>query len=158
LAAAAQPAYLRGFEPLTAGFVAVPFNDLGALQDAVTPDGCAVMLEPVQGEGGIHLASAEYLRGVRRVCTERDLLLIVDEVQTGIGRTGRLFACEHFGVLPDILTLAKGLGGGVPIGAMLAGGGARGLRLPGARSTGERGQAQPPPAGPAADHYAGRRG
>src|SRR5438876_9238622 len=77
------------------------------------------MLEPGQGEGGIHLASAEYLRGVRRVCTERDLVLIVDEVQTGIGRTGRLFAYEHFGVLPDILTLAKGLGGGVPIGETL---------------------------------------
>src|SRR5207247_1137166 len=82
-------------------------------------------------EGGIHLASVEYLRGVRRVCTERDLLLIVDEVQTGIGRTGRLFAYEHFGVLPDILTLAKGLGGGVPIGAMLAGGDAAEVFAPG---------------------------
>src|SRR5207247_5271175 len=126
LAAAAQPAYQRGFEPLPAGFVAVPFNDLGALQDGVTPDGCAVMLEAVEGEGGIHVASAEYLRGVRRVCTDRDLLLIVDEVQTGNGRTGRLFAYEHFGVLPDILTLAKGLGGGVPISATLARGGAGG--------------------------------
>src|SRR5256886_6284762 len=131
LAATAQPVYQRGFEPLPAGFVAVPFNDLGALQDAVTADVCAVMLEPVQGEGGIHLASVEYLRGVRRVCTERDLLLIVDEVQTGIGRTGRLFAYEYFGVLPDILTLAKGLGGGVPIGAMLAGGGAAEGVVPG---------------------------
>src|SRR5207247_1065471 len=81
--------------------------------------------------GGIHVASAEYLRGVRRVCTDRDLLLIVDEVQTGIGRTGRLFAYEHFGVLPDILTLAKGLGGGVPIGAMLAGGDAAEVFVPG---------------------------
>src|SRR5438132_11853194 len=78
LAATAQPVYQRGFEPLPAGFVAVPFNDLGALQDAVTPDVCAVMLEPVQGEGGIHVASAEYLRGVRRVRADRDLLLIVD--------------------------------------------------------------------------------
>src|SRR5256884_3730559 len=130
-AATAQPAYQRGFEPLPAGFVARPFNDLGALQDAVTADVCAVMLEPVQGEGGIHLASVEYLRGVRRVCTERDLLLIVDQVQAGIGRTGRLFAYEHFGVLPDILTLAKGLGGGVPIGAMLAGGDAAEVFVPG---------------------------
>ena len=121
LAATAQPQYQHGFEPLPAGFVAVPFNDLNALRGATTGETCAVMLEPVQGEGGIHLASADYLQGVRRFCTERGLLLIFDEVQTGIGRTGRLFAYEHFGILPDVLTLAKGLGGGVPIGAMLAG-------------------------------------
>ena len=121
LAATAQPKYQKGFEPLPAGFVAVPFNDLGALKDVITEDVCAVMLEPVQGEGGIHAAAEAYLRGVRQVCTERGLLLIADEVQTGIGRTGRLFAYEHFGILPDVVTLAKGLGGGVPIGAMLAG-------------------------------------
>jgi len=121
LAATAQPKYHHGFEPLPAGFVAVPFNDLNALRRATTGEVCAVMLEPVQGEGGIHMASADYLQGVRRFCTERGLLLILDEVQTGIGRTGRLFAYEHFGILPDVLTLAKGLGGGVPIGAMLAG-------------------------------------
>src|SRR3989441_4304698 len=120
LAATAQPKYQHGFEPLPAGFVAVPFNDLKALRRATTGEVCAVMLEPVQGEGGIHMASADYLQGVRRFCTERGLLLILDEVQTGIGRTGRLFAYEHFGILPDVLTLAKGLGG-VPIGAMLAG-------------------------------------
>jgi len=121
LAATAQPKYHHGFEPLPAGFVAVPFNDLNALRLATTGEVCAVMLEPVQGEGGIHMASADYLQGVRRFCTELGLLLILDEVQTGIGRTGRLFAYEHFGILPDVLTLAKGLGGGVPIGAMLAG-------------------------------------
>src|SRR3989442_119734 len=121
LAATAQPRSRHGFTPVPAGFVAVPFNDLNALRGDTTGEVCAVMLEPVQGEGGIHTASADYLQGVRWFCTERGLLLIFDEVQTGIGRTGRLFAYEHFGILPDVLTLAKGLGGGVPIGAMLAG-------------------------------------
>jgi len=120
LAATAQPKYQQPFEPLPPGFVAVPFNDLAALEAAAGPSTCAVMLEPVQGEGGVHPASPEYLRGVRRLCDARGLVLILDEVQTGIGRTGRLFAYEHYGIAPDILTLAKGLGGGVPIGAMLA--------------------------------------
>lgn len=120
LAATAQPKYQKGFEPLPAGFVAVPFNDLAALERAMTSATCAVMLEPVQGEGGVHVASVDYLRGVRRLCDERGVMLVFDEIQTGIGRTGRLFAYEHFDVIPDILTLAKGLGGGVPIGATLA--------------------------------------
>lgn len=120
LAATAQPKYQQGFEPLPPGFVPVPLNDLDALNRAAGAAACAVMIEPVQGEGGIRVASAEYLRGVRRLCDERGLLLIFDEVQTGIGRTGRLFAYEHFGVVPDVIALAKGLGGGVPIGAMLA--------------------------------------
>jgi predicted acetylornithine/succinylornithine family transaminase len=120
LAATAQPKYQQAFEPLPAGFHAVPFNDLRALEDAITETTCAVMLEPVQGEGGIYPASPDYLRGVRRVCDARGVLLIFDEVQTGIGRTGHLFAYEHYGVVPDLLTLAKGLGGGVPIGALLA--------------------------------------
>ena len=120
LAATAQPKYQHAFEPLPAGFHAVPFNDLQALEGAITDATCAVMLEPIQGEGGIHPASPDYLRGVRKVCDARGLLLILDEVQTGIGRTGRLFAYEHYGVVPDVITLAKGLGGGVPIGAMLA--------------------------------------
>lgn len=120
LAATAQPKYQQGFEPLPPGFVSVPFNDLGALEAAAGPASCAVMLEPVQGEGGVTPAAPDYLRGVRRLCDARGLLLILDEVQTGIGRTGRLFAYEHYGIAPDILTLAKGLGGGVPIGAMLA--------------------------------------
>lgn len=120
LAATAQPKYQQGFEPLPPGFVTVPFNDLEALRGAITPTTCAVMLEPIQGEGGIHPAAPEYLQGVRRLCDEYGLLLILDEVQTGIGRTGKLFAYEHHGITPDIATLAKGLGGGVPIGAMLA--------------------------------------
>lgn len=120
LAATAQPKYQQAFQPLPAGFHAVPFNDLGALERAITEKTCAVMLEPIQGEGGINPASRAYLRGVREVCDDRGLLLIFDEVQTGIGRTGRLFAYEHFDVVPDAVTLAKGLGGGVPIGALLA--------------------------------------
>ncbi len=120
LAATAQPKYQQGFEPLPTGFVTVPFNDLAALRGAITPKTCAVMLEPVQGEGGVHPATPEYLQGVRRLCDERGLVLVLDEIQTGIGRTGKLFAYEHFGIEPDVLTLAKALGGGVPIGAMLA--------------------------------------
>ena len=120
LAATAQPRYQQGFEPLPAGFVTVPFNDVGATRAAIASSTCAVMLEPVQGEGGIRFATPEYLQAVRRLCDEHGLVLILDEVQTGIGRTGKLFAYEHFGIEPDLLTLAKGLGGGVPIGVMLA--------------------------------------
>src|SRR6266849_5008319 len=109
LAATAQPKYQHAFEPLPAGFHAVPFNDLQALEGAITDATCAVMLEPIQGEGGIHPASPDYLRGVRKVCDARGLLLMLDEVETGIGRTGRLFADEHYGVVPDVITLAKGL-------------------------------------------------
>ncbi len=120
LAATAQPKYQQGFEPLPAGFVTVPFNDIETMRAAVSASTCAVMLEPVQGEGGVIPAELGYLQGVRQLCDDRKLLLILDEVQTGIGRTGKLFAYEHFGIEPDILTLAKALGGGVPIGAMLA--------------------------------------
>jgi predicted acetylornithine/succinylornithine family transaminase len=120
LSATMQPKYQQPFGPLVPGFVAVPFNDLDALPGATTANTVAVMLEPVQGEGGIVPASLEYLRSVREWCDARNLLLIFDEVQTGIGRTGRLFAYEHSGVEPDVITLAKGLGGGVPVGAVLA--------------------------------------
>jgi acetylornithine/N-succinyldiaminopimelate aminotransferase len=120
LAATAQPKYHKGFEPLPPGFVTVPWDDAGALEGAVTPRTCAIMLEPIQGEGGLRFPSAGYLEQVRRLCDERGLVLILDEIQTGMGRTGRLFAYEHFGLEPDILTLAKALGGGVPIGAVLA--------------------------------------
>ncbi|HEV8354582.1 MAG TPA: acetylornithine transaminase [bacterium] len=120
LAATAQPKYQEGFAPLPVGFIPVPLNDLHALRAAVTPQTCAVLLEPVQGEGGVQAANPEYLQGVRALCDETGLLLILDEIQTGVGRTGRLFAYEHAGIAPDIMTLAKGLGGGVPIGAMLA--------------------------------------
>ena len=120
LAATAQPKYQQDFQPLPPGFVTVPFNDIQALRSAITADTAAVMLEVVQGEGGYHFAAPEYLTGVRALCDERGLLLILDEIQTGLGRTGRWFAYEHFDITPDIVTLAKGLGGGVPIGALLA--------------------------------------
>jgi acetylornithine/succinyldiaminopimelate/putrescine aminotransferase len=98
----------------------VPFNDIDALASAITEHTCAVMLEPIQGEGGVILPVAGYLQKVRELCDEKKLLLIFDEVQTGMGRTGKLFAYEHYAIVPDIMSLAKGLGGGVPIGAMLA--------------------------------------
>ncbi len=120
LSATTNPKYHEGFEPLVPGFVEVPFNDLGAVERALTPRTAAVMMEPIQGEGGINPASDEFLRGLRRLCDDRKLLLVLDEIQTGFGRTGRWFAYQHTGVVPDIVTLAKGLGGGVPIGALVA--------------------------------------
>ncbi|MDR7419424.1 MAG: acetylornithine transaminase [Armatimonadota bacterium] len=119
LSATMQPKYQAPFGPLVPGFVAVPYNDLDALPAATTARTAAVLLEPIQGEGGVVPASLEYVRSVREWCDARDLLLIFDEIQTGIGRTGRLFAYEHYGIEPDVITLAKGLGGGVPIGAVL---------------------------------------
>lgn len=118
--ATGQPKYHAGFEPLPAGFRYVPLNDLEALRAAITDTTAAVLLEPVQGEGGIHPCTPEYLQGVRALCDQHGLLLILDEVQTGVGRTGTFLAAEQLGVKADICTLAKGLGGGVPIGAMLA--------------------------------------
>ncbi|MBI3328048.1 MAG: acetylornithine transaminase [Nitrospinae bacterium] len=120
LSATAQTKYHKGFEPLLDGFAYAPFNDVPALARLITPKTCAIMLEPVQGEGGVHVPSLDYLKGVRELCDARHVLLIYDEVQCGIGRTGDLFAHEHEGVPPDIMTLAKSLAGGVPIGAMLA--------------------------------------
>ena len=120
LAATGQPKYHRNFEPLPPGFRHVPYNDLHALEAALTPRTVAVMLEPIQGEGGVVPADVEYLKAVRELCTEKNVLLILDEVQTGVGRTGAMFAFEKYGVKPDILTLAKGLGGGFPIAALLA--------------------------------------
>jgi acetylornithine/N-succinyldiaminopimelate aminotransferase len=98
----------------------VPFDDIKALKEAVTKNTCAILLEPIQGEGGVRVPNQNYLGQVRELCNEHNILLIFDEVQTGMGRTGKLFAYEHYGVTPDIMTIAKGLGGGVPIGAMLA--------------------------------------
>lgn len=102
------------------GFAYSPFNDFEALASLVSEKTAAIMLEPIQGEGGVHVANEDYLKNVRDLCRERDILLIFDEVQTGMGRTGTLFAYEQLGVEPDIMTLAKGLGGGMPIGACLA--------------------------------------
>lgn len=120
LSATGQEKIKDGFDPLVPGFKHVPFNDADAVYKAVSSKTCAIILEPVQGEGGIIMPSADYLKQVRKICDEHKLLLIFDEIQTGMGRTGRLFAYEHYGVEPDIITLAKGLGGGVAIGAVLA--------------------------------------
>lgn len=120
LAATGQPQKQETFQPLPSGFRQVAFADLEALAVALDDRVCAVLLEAVQGEGGVQPAPAEYLRDVRRLCDEREVLLIVDEVQTGLGRTGRWFAFEHAGIAPDIVTLAKALGNGMPIGACWA--------------------------------------
>lgn len=120
LSATGQDKIRAGFEPVLGGFDFVPFNDVQALRNAITPDTCAVMLEPIQGEGGVRCPEADYLRSVREICDEAGILLIFDEIQTGIGRTGQWFAYEHSGVKPDIMSLAKALGNGLPIGAMLA--------------------------------------
>lgn len=114
-----QPKYTEGFEPLPPGITHVPFNDLAAADAAIADDVCAVIVEPVQGEGGVLPAERDYLQGLRRLCDERGALLVFDEVQCGMGRTGTLFAHEAYGVTPDILTSAKALGNGFPIGAML---------------------------------------
>ncbi len=120
LSATGQSKVQAGFEPLLPGFRHVLFNDLAEVDKAMSRNTAAVLLELVQGEGGVHVADRSYLAGLRELCRQREVLLIFDEIQTGMGRTGTLFAYEQFGVSPDIMTLAKGLGGGVPIGACLA--------------------------------------
>lgn len=120
IAAGGQQKYIDGFGPKVDGFDQVPFGDLEALKAAITPETAALMIEPIQGEGGLRVVSHEWLRTLRALCDEHGLLLIMDEVQTGIGRTGKLFAHEWSGVTPDILSSAKGLGGGFPVGACLA--------------------------------------
>ncbi len=120
LSATGQEKIRKGFDPVLEGFDFVPFNDLDALREAVGQDTAAVLLEPIQGEGGVRCPDPGYLEGVRELCDRAGALLIFDEIQTGVGRTGALFAHEHFGVEPDIMTLAKALGNGLPIGAMLA--------------------------------------
>lgn len=118
--ATGQNKYKEPFTPLPEGFSTVPFNDLKALKEAVTDNTAAIMLEPIQGEGGIYPADQDYLEGVRELCDQKDILLIFDEVQCGMGRTGELFAYQNYGIEADIITLAKALGGGVPIGAFMA--------------------------------------
>jgi predicted acetylornithine/succinylornithine family transaminase len=120
LSATGQDKFWKGFEPLLPGFIFVPFNDLAALEKATEVGACAVLLEPIQGEGGVCLPGPGFLTGVRQLCDKKGLLLVLDEVQTGLGRTGRLFAHEHYGVQPDIMTLAKALANGLPMGALLA--------------------------------------
>lgn len=120
LSATMVPRYHEGFGPLLPGFVEVPFNDLPAVERAITPRTAAVLMEPIQGEGGINPVDDGYLRGLRALCDARGVWLVLDEVQTGFGRTGRWFAYQHAGIVPDVVTLAKGMGGGVPIGAVVA--------------------------------------
>jgi len=120
LSATGQEKIRKGFEPILEGFDHIPFNDIDALQKNIGPSTCAVLLEPIQGEGGVRCPDPDYLKAVRRLCDETEVLLIFDEIQTGMGRTGKFFAYEHFGIEPDIMTLAKALANGLPIGAMLA--------------------------------------
>ncbi len=120
LSATGQDKIKKGFEPVLEGFDHIPFNDIEALRKSIGPSTCAVLLEPIQGEGGVRCPDPDYLKAVRRLCDETGILLIFDEIQTGMGRTGKLFAYEHFGIEPDIMTLAKALANGLPIGAMLA--------------------------------------
>ena len=121
LSATFNKKYREGFEPLLPGVSHVSYNNIEALEKAVNEETAAVILEVVQGEGGLYPASAEYIQAARRICDERGALLIIDEIQTGFGRTGKMFAIQHFGVMPDLLTCAKSLAGGVPMGAVLIG-------------------------------------
>ena len=121
LSATYNKKYRDGFEPLVPGFTHVAYNNIEALDKAINEETAAVILEVVQGEGGVYPATAEFIQAARRICDERGALLIVDEIQTGFGRTGKLFAIQHFGVTPDLLTCAKSLAGGVPMGAVLIG-------------------------------------
>ncbi|MBW1728465.1 MAG: aspartate aminotransferase family protein, partial [Deltaproteobacteria bacterium] len=120
LSATGQDKIKQGFEPVLEGFDYVPFNEISTLRKKIGPSTCAVLVEPIQGEGGVRCPDPEYLKAVRQTCDETGTLLIFDEIQTGMGRTGKLFAYEHFGIAPDIMTLAKALANGLPIGAMLA--------------------------------------
>ena len=119
IAATGQDKVKKGFEPIPEGFVHIPFNDIEALKEAITDKTAAVMLELIQGEGGINVASPGYVRELRRICDREKILMIVDEVQTGMGRTGHYFAYQAYGIEPDVMTLAKALGGGVAIGAFI---------------------------------------
>ena len=120
ITATGQAKYQKGFEPLPAGFKTVPFNDIKALENAINDTTAGIMLELIQGEGGINVAEEDYVSAIRKICNDKDIILIFDEVQTGMGRTGKMFSFEHYGIEPDIMTLAKSLGGGLPIGAMVA--------------------------------------
>jgi acetylornithine/N-succinyldiaminopimelate aminotransferase len=119
VAATGQPKYQQGFEPLTPGFKHVPFGDLAAVEKAIGPNTGAILVEPIQGEGGVKLAPPGFLKALRKLCDDKKLLLLIDEVQTGFGRTGKVFAFQHEGIIPDGFSLAKSLGNGLPIGAMV---------------------------------------
>jgi len=119
LAATGQKRYQDGFQPMPEGFKQVKYNDITALEQAITDKSVAVMLELIQGEGGVNIAERDFVLALRKICDEKNLLLIIDEVQTGIGRTGKMFCYQHYGITPDVMTLAKALGGGLPIGVMI---------------------------------------
>ncbi|MBF0521871.1 MAG: aspartate aminotransferase family protein [Candidatus Omnitrophica bacterium] len=121
LTATGQEKYQKGFAPLLEGFKTIAFNDINALKAAVTDKTIAIMFEPVQGEGGINIADKDYVKEIRTLCDQKNILLIFDEVQTGMGRTGEMFAFKHYGITPDLMVLAKALGGGLPIGALVVG-------------------------------------
>ncbi|PAF29538.1 aspartate aminotransferase family protein [Paenibacillus sp. 7516] len=135
LTATGQDKVKEGFLPLPAGFVTVPLHDIAALEAAIGPKTAAIMLEMVQAEGGVYPVEPEFVKHVRKLCDEQGLLLIVDEVQTGMGRTGKLFAHEHYGIEPDVFTVAKGIGSGFPVGAMLGKGFLRDAFTPGSHAT-----------------------
>jgi len=135
LSATGQSKFWQGFDPLLPGFSFVPFNNLDAVANAVDDTVCAVMLEPIQGEGGVCLPSPDYLPGLRQLCDDKGLLLILDEIQTGLGRTGTLFAQENFGITPDVMTLAKALANGLPMGALLATAEVAGAFVPGTHAS-----------------------
>ncbi|WP_086933536.1 acetylornithine transaminase [Agarilytica rhodophyticola] len=131
LTATGNPKVKQGFAPLLSGFTHVPYNNLAAVKEVANANTVAVMVEPVQGEGGVHVPDEDYLKDLRSLCDQNNWLLIIDEIQTGNGRTGKYFACQHSNVLPDVLTTAKGLGNGVPIGACLVQGAATDILQPG---------------------------
>ena len=135
LSATGQEKYHQGFQPLVPGFRMAPFDDLAALERSVSDNTVAVMLEPIQGEGGVVVPKADYLQRVREFCDRNHLLMILDEIQVGVGRTGKFFGYEHTGVKPDIVTLAKALGGGLPLGAMIAKSGVAVSLTPGSHGT-----------------------
>lgn len=120
LAATAQPRYHKDFEPLPEGFIWLPFNDLKEVENHLSSEVCGILVEPIQGEGGVRVAKEKFLKGLREICSREDIPLILDEVQCGLGRTGKLFAYQHWGIEPDILTLAKSIAGGLPMGITLA--------------------------------------
>ena len=119
IAAGGNDKYIEGFGPKAPGFDRVPYGDCDAVESAITPETAAILVEPIQGEGGIRVPSRDFLPRLRTICDRHGLLLVADEVQSGVGRTGKLFACEHVGVAPDIMAVAKGIGGGFPLGAFL---------------------------------------
>ncbi len=131
LAATGQKKYQIGFEPMPEGFKQVKFNDIDAVRQAITEKTAGIMLELIQGEGGINIAERDFVLALRKICDENKLLLIIDEVQTGIGRTGKMFCYQHYGITPDVMTLAKALGGGLPIGVMIVKNEFSGLLTPG---------------------------